>query len=277
MKAYLDLMQDVLDNGVDMEDRTGVGTRSVFGRMIRFDLQQGFPAVTTKKLAFKTMLAELLFFISGSSDIKDLHKNNCHIWDANYEAEYWKGAGKPRFEGDLGRVYGVQWRAWQRPDGQFVDQLQSLVDTLTSNPTDRRMLVWAFNPGETDQQCLPPCHMGFQVYANTADRTLSLMWSQRSVDLFLGLAFNIASYAALTHMLAQVTGYGVGEVVGSLGNVHIYNNHFDAVREQLSRTPKPLPRLWLNPDVKRLEDFTMDDVRMEEYEHYPTIKAPMAV
>lgn len=277
MKQYLDLMQDVMDNGVDMDDRTGTGARSVFGRMIRFDLQQGFPAVTTKKLAFKTMLAELLFFISGSSDIKDLQKNNCHIWDANYEADYWKGAGKPKFNGDLGRVYGVQWRAWQRPDGQTVDQLQNLIETLQKNPTDRRMLVWAFNPGELDQQCLPPCHMGFQIYADTVNRTLSLMWTQRSIDLFLGLAFNIASYAVLTHMLAQVTGYRPGEVIGSLGNVHIYRNHFDAVREQLARDPKPLPTLWLNPDVKDIEGFTMDDVRMENYEHHPTIKAPMAV
>ncbi len=277
MKSYLDLLRDVVEQGVDMEDRTGVGTRSVFGRMVRFDLQTGFPALTTKRLAFKTMLAELLFFISGSSDIKDLQKNNCHIWDANFEADYWKGAGKPQFDGDLGRIYGVQWRSWLRPDGEIVDQLQNLVDTLKSKPTDRRMLVWAYNPGETDQQCLPPCHMGFQVYANTRERTLSLMWSQRSVDLFLGLSFNIASYAVLTHMLAQVSGYQAGEVVGSLGNVHIYNNHFDAVQQQLAREPKALPRLWLNPEITRLEDFTMDDVRLLDYEYHPAIKAEMAV
>lgn len=275
MKSYLDLLRDIIDNGIDQSDRTGVGTRSVFGRQVRFDLSKGFPAVTTKKLFFKPMLAELLFFISGKSDIKLLHEMNCHIWDANYGADYW--APKRRFDGDLGRVYGVQWRHWAKPHGGEVDQLAELIEKIKNNPTDRRMIVQAYNPGELDQMCLPPCHMGFDCYVNTIDKTLSLRWNQRSVDTFLGLPFNIASYAILTHMLAHVCGLKAGDLIGDLGNTHIYSNHFDQVNEQLQREPLPLPEIWLNPDVKSIFDFTMDDVKLIDYQHHAAIKAPMAV
>ena len=277
MRQYLDLLQDIMENGVDGEDRTGVGTRSVFGRQMRFDLSQGFPAITTKKLFMKKMLAELIFFISGSSDNKYLNELGCDIWDGNYHADYWEGAGKPRFEGDLGRIYGVQWRHWRKPDGSEVDQLSELIHKIKTNPRDRRMIVWAFNPGELDQMVLPPCHMGFQCYVNAKTNQLSLKWFQRSVDTFLGLPFNIASYAILTHMLAQVAGLRVGELIGDLGDVHIYHNHFDQVREQLSREPKASPKLWLNPEIRNIEDFGMEDVRLEGYECHPYIKAEMAV
>lgn len=273
MQQYLELLKDVLDHGDDRHDRTGVGTRAMFGRQLRFDLSQGFPAITTKKLAFKQVVAELLWFISGSSDNNKLNELGCHIWDANAKADYWKP--KAKFPGDLGRVYGVQWRSWQKADGTTVDQLHDVIERIKTNPYDRRLIVTAWNPGELDQMALPPCHMFFQFFV--AKGTLSLQMYQRSADMFLGVPFNIASYSLLLQMVAQVTHLKAGEFVHSFGDTHIYLNHFDQVKEQLTRKPYPLPTLWLNPKVKKLEDFTMADIKLENYQSHPTIKAAMAV
>lgn len=275
-KAYLTLLKKVMDEGVDRNDRTGVGTRALFGETMRFKMDEGFPALTTKKLAFKAVKSELLWFLEGSSDdtrLKELNASEKTIWTANAEAPYWKD--KAAFPGDLGRVYGVQWRAWRKPDGTTHDQIREALRLIKEEPTSRRIIVTAWNPGELDLMALPPCHMFMQFFVD-GDK-LSLFMHQRSCDMFLGVPFNIASYSLLLHMVAQVTGKKAHEFVHSLGDTHIYTTHFDAVNEQLSRNPLPLPRLWLNPEVKDLFAFTMDDIKLEGYESHPAIKAPMAV
>lgn len=274
MRQYLDLLQYVLDHGDKRIERTGVGTIAVFGQQAKYDLREAFPAVTTKKLFFKGVKAELLWMLSGSSDVKELQKLDCHIWDANAEADYWKP--KARFEGDLGRVYGVQWRSWLKSDGSTLDQLSDVVERIKKNPYDRRLIVTAWNPGELDQMALPPCHMFFQFFVE-ADKYLHLLMYQRSADMFLGVPFNIASYSLLLAMVAQVTGLKPGIFTHALGDTHIYLNHIEQVKEQLKRKPYPLPKLWLNPKVKSLYDFTMDDIKLEGYKSHPSIKAEMAV
>lgn len=275
-KTYLDLLQKVMDEGVDRADRTGTGTRALFGQAMRFDMSKGFPALTTKKLAWKAVRSELLWFLEGSGNenrLKELNGSDKTIWSANAEAPYWKP--KAKFDGDLGRVYGVQWRAWQKPDGTTVDQIAEAIRLIKEEPTSRRIIVNAWNPGELDQMALPPCHMFFQFFV--ADGKLSLFMHQRSCDMFLGVPFNIASYSLLLHMVAQVTDLTPHEFVHSLGDTHIYNNHFDAVKEQLAREPYPFPTLKLNPEVKDIFSFKMEDIELEGYESHPTIKAPMAV
>lgn len=273
MKQYLDSLKFVLENGVFREDRTGVGTYAVFGLQTRYDLSKGFPAVTTKRLAFKQVLAELLWFLKGTSDNNTLNKLGCHIWDANANAPYWKP--KAKFEGDLGRIYGVQWRSWQNPEGKEIDQLAEVVERIKTNPNDRRLVVTAWNPGELDQMALPPCHMFFQFFV--ANGKLSLQMYQRSADMFLGVPFNIASYSLLLHMVAQATNLQPGEFIHVLGDSHIYKNHLDQVKEQLSRKPYPLPSLWINPKIKDIDKFSMNDFKLENYRYHPTIKAKMAV
>ncbi|NQU82442.1 MAG: thymidylate synthase [Parcubacteria group bacterium] len=274
MKQYLDALQHVMENGVEKENRTGIKTRAVFGVPMRFDMANGFPAVTTKKLAFKSLTAELLWFISGSNDVKKLQELGSHIWDANAEADYWKP--KAKFEGDLGRVYGVQWRKWKSPyTDEPIDQLANAIDKIKNDPTDRRIIVSAWNPAELDMMALPPCHMMFHFFV--VKEKLSLLMYQRSCDMFLGVPFNIASYSLLLHMVSQVTGLEPGEFVHILGDAHIYENHLEQVKEQLSREPMVLPKLWLNPDVKDIDNFTMEDIKMVGYEHHPSIKAEMAV
>lgn len=285
MKAYLDLMKKVMDEGIDRNDRTGTGTRAIFGTQMRFNMADGFPAVTTKKLAFKAVKSELLWFLEGSSDdnrLKELNGSERTIWTDNGEAEYWKPHAK--FPGDLGRIYGVQWRSWQATDGSTIDQIAKIIEKL-KNPKQsykRRLIVTAWHPGELDyeeqdppQAALCPCHIFFQFFV--ADGKLSLQMYQRSGDVFLGVPFNIASYSLLLHMVAHVTGLEAGEFVHVIGDTHIYSNHFDAVREQLTRNPLPLPKLWLNPEVKDIDAFTMDDIKLEGYESHPPIKAKMAV
>ena len=277
MKTYLDALHDVLNNGTVREDRTGTGTIGIFGMQQRYDLSQGFPAVTTKRLAFKACLSELLWFIEGSNDEKRLREilhgsresEKTTIWTANATAPYWQP--KAKFEGDLGRIYGVQWR-----DFGGVDQLINLVDGLRNDPYGRRHIITAWNPAELDQMALPPCHCFAQFYVS-ADRKLSCQMYQRSCDLFLGVPFNVASYSLLTHMIAQVCGLGVGEFVHVLGDAHIYLNHVEQVSEQLSREPLPAPTLWINPDVTDITKFTMEDFRLDGYDCHPPIKAPMAV
>ena len=292
MKTYLDALHNVLNNGTVREDRTGVGTIGVFGMQQRYDLTKGFPAVTTKKLAFKACLSELLWFIEGSGDERRLaeilhgpdteHKKT--IWTDNALAKYW--VPKAKFQGDLGRVYGVQWRHWQTKRKQWisssesidveVDQLLDLVDNIKKDPYGRRHILTAWNPGELDQMALPPCHCFAQFYVS-ADNKLSCQMYQRSCDLFLGVPFNVASYSLLTHMIAQVCGLGVGEFVHVLGDAHIYLNHVEQVKEQLSREPLPAPRLWINPEVTDITKFTMEDFRLDGYQSLASIKAPMAV
>lgn len=276
MKTYLNALHDVLNNGTVREDRTGTGTIGVFGMQQRYDLGAGFPAVTTKKLAFKACLGELLWFLEGSSDERRLaeithgtREDVTTIWTANALSSYWKP--KAKFEGDLGRVYGVQWR-----DFGGVDQLVQLVEGIKKDPYGRRHIITAWNPAELDQMALPPCHCFAQFYVS-ADNKLSCQMYQRSCDMFLGVPFNIASYSLLTHMVAQVCNLGVGEFVHVLGDAHIYLNHVEQVKEQLNREPLPAPTLWINPEIKDITQFTMKDFRLDGYECHPPIKAPMAV
>jgi len=274
MKQYIDALKFIMETGIDRPDRTGVGSRAVFGLPMRFDMKDGFPAVTTKKLAFSSVKAELLWFLKGSSDVKELQDLGSHIWDANANADYWKP--KAKFEGDLGRVYGVQWRKWKSPySGEPIDQIAKVIQQLKENPNDRRMIVTAWNPGELEMMALPPCHMFFQFFS--VDGKLSLSMYQRSCDTFLGVPFNIASYSLLLHMVAQVTGLEPWEFVHILGDAHIYLNHFEQVKEQISREPMKLPKLWLNSEIKNIDDFTMEDIKLIDYNCHPPIKAEMAV
>lgn len=264
MKAYLDLMQYILENGADKGDRTGTGTRSVFGYQMRFDLAQGFPLLTTKRLHLKSIIHELLWFLKGDTNIHYLNENGVTIWDE------WASE-----TGDLGPVYGHQWRSWGKSDGTTVDQIAELLHSLQHNPDSRRHLVSAWNVGEIDQMALPPCHALFQFYV--ANNKLSCQLYQRSADVFLGVPFNIASYALLTQMIAQVCGYELGDFVHTLGDAHLYSNHFEQARLQLARDPRPLPKMVLNPEVKSLFDFRYEDFRLENYDPHPGIKAPIAV
>jgi len=274
MIQYLKALKFIMDSGVERMDRTGIGTKAVFGLQMRYDMADGFPAMTTKKLAFEAVKAELLWFISGSSDVKDLNNLGCHIWDANAFADYWKP--KAKFEGDVGRIYGVQWRGWKASaSDKTIDQLSGVINRIKKNPYDRRLIVTAWNPGELEEMALPPCHMFFQFFV--ADGKLSVQMYQRSCDMFLGVPFNIASYSLLLHMVAQVTELKPGEFVHTLGDAHIYLNHFDQVKTQLERSPYPLPRLWLNPEIKNIDDFRMEDIKLIDYKFHPAIKAPMAV
>ena len=264
MKAYLDLVQDVLVNGVDKEDRTGTGTLSVFGRQMRFNLQDGFPLVTTKKVHLKSIIYELLWFLKGDTNVKFLTDNKVSIWN--------EWADK---DGNLGRVYGAQWRHWRRSDGSELDQILELITSLKTNPNSRRHLVVAFNPGEIHEMALPPCHAFFHFYV--AKGSLSCQLYQRSADIFLGVPFNIASYALLTMMIAQVTGYHPGEFVHTLGDAHLYRNHLDQARLQLTRDPKPLPIMKINPKVKDIFAFEDDDFELIGYDSHPAIKAEVAI
>ena len=273
MKQYLDALRNVLENGVEKKDRTGIGAKALFGMQMRFNMKDGFPAVTTKKLAFNSMKAELLWFIKGSSDNNELMKMGSKIWEANANSPYWKP--KAKFDGDLGRIYGVQWRHWKGPDGKEIDQLAGAIKLIKEDPSSRRIIVNAWNPAELEQMALPPCHMFFQFFV--AGNKLSLQMYQRSCDMFLGVPFNIASYSLLLHMVAQVTNLEAHDFIHTLGDAHIYQNHFEQVKEQLSRKPLPLPQLKLNPDVKSIDDFKMEDIELVNYEHHPPIKATMAV
>lgn len=304
MKQYHDLLIDILENGEERQDRTGVGTLSVFGRQLRFDLTKGFPAVTTKKLAWKAVVSELLWFIEGSGDERrlaeilygrrDSERNT--IWTGNAEAAYWRP--KAKFDGDLGRVYGVQWRHWRQcpefaaedlvkqddlgawysgpiPETKEIDQLENLLNGLKNDPYGRRHIISAWNVGELDKMALPPCHVLAQFYVSNGK--LSCHMYQRSVDVFLGLPFNIASYALLTHLIARECELDVGELVISTGDTHIYINHIEQVKQQLNREPMKLPTLWLNPNIKKVTDFTMETIDLDNYFSHGTIKAEMAV
>lgn len=264
MQAYLDLLTHVMENGVDRGDRTGTGTRGVFGYQMRFDLEKGFPLVTTKKLHLRSIIHELLWFLMGETNIKYLQDNKVRIWDE------WADEN-----GDLGPVYGSQWRSWPAPNGESIDQITKLIDGIKNNPNSRRHIVTAWNPSEVDNMALPPCHCLFQFFV--AEGKLSCQLYQRSADIFLGVPFNIASYSLLTHMVAQVTGLQVGEFVHSFGDAHIYHNHFDQVRLQLTRAPRPLPKLLINEERTSIFDFAYEDFGFEGYDPYPTIKAPIAV
>ncbi len=264
MQAYLDLMQHILDHGTDKGDRTGTGTRSVFGYQMRFDLAAGFPLLTTKRLHLRSIIHELLWFLQGDTNIRYLNENGVTIWDE------WADE-----DGQLGPVYGHQWRSWGKSDGTVVDQIDQVVRSLKENPDSRRHIVSAWNVGEIDQMALPPCHALFQFYV--ADRKLSCQLYQRSADVFLGVPFNIASYALLTQMMAQVCGYELGEFVHTLGDAHLYSNHFEQARLQLTRSPRPLPKMVLNPQVRDLFDFRYEDFTLTDYDPYPGIKAPIAV
>ena len=273
MRQYLDGLQHILDNGEDVSNRTGIDSRALFGMQMRYNMADGFPAMTTKKLAFNSVKAELLWFLKGSGDVKELQKLGSKIWNANAEAPYWKP--KAKFEGDLGRVYGKQWREWQKPDGTTVDQIAEAIRLIKNDPDSRRIIVNAWNPGELDQMALPPCHSFFQ--CRVIKGKLSLLMYQRSCDMFLGVPFNIASYSLLLHMLAQVTGLQAHEFVHILGDAHIYQNHFDKASFQLLREPYSLPKLWLNPEVKDIDSFMMEDIRLDDYKHHDPIVAEMAV
>jgi thymidylate synthase len=264
MRQYLDLMQHVLDHGVRKTDRTGTGTLSVFGHQMRFDLEEGFPLLTTKKVHLKSIIHELIWFLSGDTNIRYLKANGVSIWDD------WADEN-----GDLGPVYGAQWRSWPDGEGGSIDQIRQVIDGIRATPDSRRLIVTAWNPAEVDSQALPPCHCLFQFYV--ADGKLSCQLYQRSADIFLGVPFNIASYALLTMMMAQVTGLKAGEFVHTLGDAHLYSNHLDQARLQLSRDPRALPRMILNPEVGSIFDFVYDDFVLEGYDPHPHIKAKVAV
>ena len=279
MKIYNDALRRVYENGADREGRNG-STRALFAIQMRFNMADGFPAVTTKKLAFNAVKSELIWFLqmkgkerASDEELKRLNGTERTIWTDNAESEYWKP--KSQFVGDLGRVYGIQWRNWRSPDGTIIDQIAELIDKLKKSPYDRRLIVSAWNPGELSDMALPPCHMFFQCFV--ADGKLSLHMTQRSCDMFLGVPFNIASYSLLLHMLAQVTGLKAHECILTLQDAHIYHEHFDAVKEQLSREPMPLCQLSLNPRVTSIDDFTMEDIALQNYISHPGIKAKMIV
>ncbi len=264
MQAYLDLVRNVLDTGVRKGDRTGTGTLSVFGAQLRFDLAKGFPLVTTKKVHLKSIVHELLWFLAGDTNVRYLQDNGVSIWNE------WADAN-----GDLGPVYGKQWRSWATPDGGSIDQIAGVLNEIRSNPNSRRMIVTAWNPADLDKMALAPCHCLFQFHV--ADGRLSCQLYQRSADIFLGVPFNIASYALLTQMIAHVTGLKPGDFIHTFGDAHLYINHLDQAREQLTRAPRALPALKLNPAVKSLFDFTFEDIAVENYDPHPAIKAPVAV
>ena len=298
MKAYLDLLRRIIDEGAVKGDRTGTGTKSVFGHQMRFDLSKGFPLLTTKKVFLKGVIHELLWFLAGDTNIGYLVRNGVHIWDNDAyryygelcdangvepisreeflaEAEQGNASDMAGYRyGDLNHVYGYQWRSWPRPDGRSIDQISEVIDTIRSNPNSRRMLVSAWNVAEVEQMALPPCHVMFQFYV--ADGRLSCQLYQRSADTFLGVPFNIASYALLTMMIAQVCGLEAGDFVHTLGDTHLYLNHLEQAAEQLSREPRKLPTMRLNPDVKSIFDFRYEDFTLEGYDPHPAIKAPMS-
>lgn len=264
MRQYLDLMRRILAEGTRKEDRTGTGTISVFGHQMRFDLSEGFPAVTTKKLHFRSIIHELLWFLQGDTNVQYLQENGVTIWDE------WADEN-----GNLGPVYGAQWRSWATPDGETIDQISRVVEMIRTNPDSRRLIVSAWNVAEIENMKLPPCHVLFQFYV--ADGRLSCQLYQRSADVFLGVPFNIASYALLTMMIAQVTGLQPGEFVHTFGDAHLYLNHLEQAETQLAREPMPLPTMKLNPDVDSIFGFTYDDFSLENYQHHPRIAAPVAV
>ena len=264
MRVYLDLLQHILDHGTPKDDRTGTGTLSVFGHQVRFDLSEGFPLLTTKKLHTRSIIHELLWFLAGDTNIRYLNENKVRIWDE------WADEN-----GDLGPVYGYQWRHWRTPDGGEIDQISNLIDEIRRNPDSRRLIVSAWNVADVDQMALPPCHTMFQFYV--ANRRLSCQLYQRSADVFLGVPFNIASYSMLTMMVAQVCDLEPGEFVLTFGDVHLYSNHLEQARLQLSREPRPRPSLRLNPDVKSIFEFRFEDFTVEDYDPHPSIKAPVAV
>jgi thymidylate synthase len=289
-KTYLTALNDILEYGNERSDRTGVGTKSIFGIQMKFDLTEGFPAITTKKLAWKAVVSELLWFIEGSGDefrLREIlhgerYSDKKTIWTDNATADYWTNKKLQRHPGDLGRVYGVQWRRWRKPLVkinkvvlQNHDQLLELINGIKNDPYSRRHIITAWNPGELDLMALPPCHMMSQFYVNNGK--LSCQMYQRSADMFLGVPFNIASYALFTHMIAQVCNLEVDELIITIGDAHIYNNHIDQVKEQLAREPLPLPSLKLNPDIDTITDFEMNDIELTDYNSHGTIKAPMAV
>lgn len=270
MKQYLDLLNNVMSNGLDRKDRTGTGTRAIFGGQMRFNLQDGFPLLTTKKLYTKGIFGELIWFLHGDTNIQWLHDNDIKIWD-----EWADG------NGDLGPIYGYQWRHWRTPEGEEIDQIADVIDSLKNNPDSRRHIVAAWNPSDIKKMALPPCHALFQFDVAPEDsngrRKLSCQLYQRSCDLFLGVPFNIASYSLLTHIMAQICDYDVGDFIWTGGNIHIYHNHFDQVKEQLKRTPRKLPEIRLNNEVKNIDDFTLNDISVVGYDPYPSIKAPISV
>jgi thymidylate synthase len=300
VRQYLDILRKALDSGVDRDDRTGTGTRAIFGEVMRFRMSDGFPAVTTKRLAFRSVLAELLWFIAGSSDVNELHALGTRIWDGNAYAPYW--VDRARFDGDAGRNYGQQWRDWIAPGGEHVDQLRDVIAALGANPSSRRHIVTAWNPGELAQTSLPACHAFFQFFvapgpSPSEEAKLSVMMYQRSCDLFLGVPFNMAEYAVLLHLVAQFTGLVPDEFIHVLADAHIYRDHQDGVRQQLERAPYPSPRLALDPSLRSLDDVVaryheilararagekpgplLDSIaRLEQYQFHPPIEAKMAV
>jgi len=264
MRAYLDLMRHVLEHGAEKTDRTGTGTLSVFGHQMRFDLADGFPVVTTKKLHLRSIIIELLWFLRGDTNVAWLKENGVSIWDE------WANA-----DGELGPVYGHQWRSWPTPDGQHIDQISQVVEQIRRNPDSRRLIVSAWNVAELDRMALAPCHAMFQFYVNQG--RLSCQLYQRSADIFLGVPFNIASYALLTMMVAQVTGLAPGEFIWTGGDCHLYSNHLEQTRTQLAREPRALPKMWINPEVTDLFSFRYEDFRLDDYDPHPHIKAPVAI